>query len=612
MRLPKPFFRLPVRIDAQRLREEVLALPPDAWVKHPNHIEGNSAVRLISVDGGENDDVNGVMLPTQHFARLPYARQVLAGLGVVWSRSRLLKLAPGANVGQHADINYHWFNRVRLHIPVITRPKVRFHCDNVDVHMAAGEAWVFDNWRQHRVENPTPDERIHLVADTSGSAAFWQLVAQGEARDARVHDLLFDPTRDPPLLTERTVLAPVMTPGEVDLLVGDLRGELVAGDDSQETRLQLMRYHGLLDSLCRDWRQLYALYGAERAGWPEFTRLRDSVRNTSRSLAANLTIRTNRVAAHQVLEGRVLRAMLALPDETRTSRPRATTAAGTPLEQPIFIVAAPRSGSTLLFETLAVSRHLCTIGGEGHLLVESMPELQPGAPGVESNRLVAEHATTEVARRLREQVLAQLQDSAGRPVAADTPLRFLEKTPKNALRIPFFDHLFPNAQFIFLWRDPRENLGSIIDAWGSGRWKTYNGLDGFEGPWSLLLPPGWKSLNRAPVEVIAAAQWESTNRIVLDDLSALPATRWTSVQYSDLVNEPAPTIRRLCSFLGFEPDDALVQRVSRRLPVSRYTLAPPAPDKWRRHQVAIENVMPRVSATWERLKRLHSSYEIDS
>ena len=64
MRLPKPFFRLPVRIDAQRLREEVLALPPDAWVKHPNHVVGNSAVRLISVDGAENDDVNGVMLPT--------------------------------------------------------------------------------------------------------------------------------------------------------------------------------------------------------------------------------------------------------------------------------------------------------------------------------------------------------------------------------------------------------------------------------------------------------------------------------------------------------------------------------------------------------------------
>ena len=38
--------------------------------------------------------------------------------------------------------------------------------------MAAGEAWLFDNWRLHQVENPTDSERIHLVGDTSGNAAF--------------------------------------------------------------------------------------------------------------------------------------------------------------------------------------------------------------------------------------------------------------------------------------------------------------------------------------------------------------------------------------------------------------------------------------------------------
>jgi len=603
MRLPKPFFRLPVRIDAQRLREEVLSLPDSAWAKHPNHIEGNSAVRLISVNGGENDDVNGVMKPTAHLTLLPYARQVLASFGVVWSRSRLLKLAPGAGVPAHADINYHWFNRVRMHVPIITRPEVRFYCDDQNVHMAAGEAWVFDNWRQHRVENPTPDERIHLVADTSGSSAFWQLVAQGDARDARVHELAFDPSSNPQLLTERTSLAPVMTPGEVDLLVNDLRAELVPGDDSQEARIQLMRYHSLLDAMCRDWRQLYALHGAEPSGWAEFTRVRDTVRSTSRALATNIFVRTNRVAAHSVLEGRVLRAMLALPGQEALNRRLAKKSV---LDSPVFIVAAPRSGSTLLFETLAVSSHLCTIGGEGHMLVESMPELQPGTPGVESNRLTAEHATPDAIQKIRAQILAKLQDADGKPVHPDASLRFLEKTPKNALRIPFFNAVFPDARFIFLWRDPEENLGSIIDAWGSGRWKTYNGLDGFDGPWSLLLPPGWKSLNGKPVEEIAAAQWDAANRTVLNDLAALPAERWTAVRYADLIADPTTTVRRLCAFLGFEPDDALTQRISGPLPPSRYTLAPAAPGKWRRHKTEVERVLPRVAATWDRLKSLHS------
>ena len=61
MRLPKPFYRLPLRFDVERLRAEVAALPAGAWARHPNDIKGNSAARLISVDGGENDDVNGRM-----------------------------------------------------------------------------------------------------------------------------------------------------------------------------------------------------------------------------------------------------------------------------------------------------------------------------------------------------------------------------------------------------------------------------------------------------------------------------------------------------------------------------------------------------------------------
>ena len=617
MRLLKPFFRLPVRLDAPRLRAEVSTLPSEAWVPHPNHIEGNSSVRLISAGGTENDDVNGAMLPTRHLERLPYVRQVLASFGVVWSRSRLLRLAPGAGVPEHADINYHWFTRVRMHIPIVTRPEVRFHCGDQAVHMAAGEAWVFDNWRLHRVENPTPDERIHLVADTSGSAAFWQLVAQSDLPDVRVRDLAVDPARATQLLTERTVLAPVMTPGEVDFLVQDLRAELAAGADTPESRTRLARYHALLDSVCRDWRQLYALHGETANGWPDFTKVRDAVREASRSIADGLVVRTNRVPAHSVLEGRVLRAMLSIPGDSSpaagTHAAAARAISGTPaassgaLKRPVFIIAAPRSGSTLLFETLAVSGNVVTIGGEGHLLVESLPELQPGAPGVESNRLTAHHATDAIASRIRTQILEQLQDSHGRPVASDARLRFLEKTPKNALRIPFFNNVFPDARFIVLWRDPRENLGSIIDAWQSGGWRTYNGLDGFDGPWSLLLPPGWRALNGRPLEDIAAAQWDITNRMVLDDLAWLPRERWTVVQYAELLSQPANTVRRLCAFMDVPFDDALAQRTAAPLPHSRYTLTAPDREKWRRHEAEITRVLPGLDTTLQRLREAASA-----
>jgi len=317
MRLPQRFYRLPVRFDADRLRTEVASLPPEAWAPHPNGDAGNFAVRLISVEGGENEEVNGVMRMTTYLERSPYLRQVLASFGVVWSRSRLLRLAPGAVVPVHADIHHHWFYRVRLHVPILTRPQVQFTCDGERVHMAAGEAWVFDNWRLHQVENPTDTERIHLVGDTSGSASFWELVAQSEKAGARIQHLAYDAARSASPLTERTLPRPVMPPAEMDLLILDMRSELVLEVDAPDQRARLARYHALLLALGRDWRQLYSLHGEEPDGWEQFARLRDAVREQSRTLAHGLVARTNRVTAHRVLEARILRACLSTPAERR-------------------------------------------------------------------------------------------------------------------------------------------------------------------------------------------------------------------------------------------------------------------------------------------------------
>jgi hypothetical protein len=627
MHLPKPFFQLPRRFDVERLQAEVASLPSSAWAPHPNRIPGNSSVRLISSEGGENDHVDGDMRPTLHLQHTPYIRQILASFGVPWSRSRLLRLAPGASVPPHADINYHWFNRVRVHIPVLTWPEVRFHCDGASIHMGAGEAWVFDNWRLHHVVNPTPHERIHLVADTAGNAAFWELV--GSAPSSLVVSLPYRPGSEPPLLTERSVLRPVMGPAEVELLVGNLRGELITQSETAASSLQLARYHGLLDAFVRDWRHFYTQHGEDPTGRGHFERLRESVRAQSRSLSQGIVMRTNRVAAHQVLEGRVLRVVLGIehdaearsrasgearieapgneldgevaPDRARElARPKAKLA----LERPIFIVAAPRSGSTLLFETLAASRNLHTLGGEAHWLVESVVSLRPGSPGVDSNRLTAEHATPEHAEHIRSAIVMALHDADNTVVPFRPGIRLLEKTPKNALRIPFFERLFPDALFVFLWRDARENISSIMEAWKAGKWKTYNALPGFDGPWSLLLPPGWTRLRGQPLEEIAAYQWDCTNRIVLEDLAALPKDRWVSLSYADLIRDPRRQMGRICERIGIEVDPALAERLKPPLPHSQYTLTPPRPDKWRSNEAAIQRVLPQVEATQRRLEAL--------
>ena len=47
MRLPRPFFQLPVLFEVARLQAEVAALPANAWTPHPDGVPGNSAARLI-------------------------------------------------------------------------------------------------------------------------------------------------------------------------------------------------------------------------------------------------------------------------------------------------------------------------------------------------------------------------------------------------------------------------------------------------------------------------------------------------------------------------------------------------------------------------------------
>jgi hypothetical protein len=146
-------------------------------------------------------------------------------------------------------------------------------------------------------------------------------------------------------------------------------------------------------------------------------------------------------------------------------------------DQPVIILSAPRAGSTLLFEILSQAPHAWTIAGESQQVIESIPAFHPRQHSFDSNRLTARDITDASAAQLLGGFWAHLRDRDGHTVAQiqQRPARmtFVEKTPKNALRIPFLNALFPAAKFIFLHRDPRSNIGSLIDGWNSRKFITY-------------------------------------------------------------------------------------------------------------------------------------------
>ena len=626
MKLPHPFYRLPLRFDSARLQAEIAQFGDADWQRHPSNYRGNSAIRLISVDGAEDDRTVGRMAPAAALARCPYVRQVLEHFGVVWSRSRLMRLEPGASVPEHSDINYHWFNRVRIHIPVVTAPGVRFHCDDASVHMAVGEAWVFDNWRRHSVINDSAVTRVHLVADTCGSAAFWERVlasqSSGFEQALPSSRLPYRPAHEARLQFERHNCAAVLPPAEIELLTADLAADLAGPAQAVAT------FRTLLSGFCREWRLGWSLHADEPEGWANYAHLRDYLGDAVKQLPA-ITCASNGMDAAEVLQARVLVYALnpqraaAAGDRDRTlhaavaaplpsslsssalASPSTASATRAPIERPVFIVAAPRSGSTLLFETLAEARDFVSVGGEAHWLTEALPALRPGAPDVDSNRLEARHADAGIAAQIESMLREALVDRDGRAPVLATALRVLEKTPKNALRIPFFRALFPDARFIFLWRDPQENLSSIIEAWRAGKWTTYRTLPGRVASWSLLLPPGWQRYgDAAALEDIAAFQWATTNRIVLDDLATLPREDWTALSYADFLADPALETQKLCAFAGIEFDARLEARTRGALPLSVHTQTPPAAGKWRRNEALIARVLPQVEPVLARLRAL--------
>jgi len=277
-------------------------------------------------------------------------------------------------------------------------------------------------------------------------------------------------------------------------------------------------------------------------------------------------------------------------------------------DRPVIVLAAPRSGSTLLFETLAEAPEVWTVGGESHRFIEGLRPLNPMSGQIDSNRLGAEHATDRIVAMLRRRFARFLRDRDGREfVQPPRPerLRFLEKTPKNALRQPFLERVFPGALYVYLFRDPRPNMSSMIEAWKSGHWVTYPRLPGWQGPpWSLLLPPGWRAFSGRPLPEICAFQWAAANSIILDDLEQLPRERWVACNYDELTVATERVIERICGFAGFELDERLRQRIRGELPLSRYTQTVPDPDKWRKNEHLIQPLLGGLEAVWERCRRV--------
>lgn len=235
--------------------------------------------------------------------------------------------------------------------------------------------------------------------------------------------------------------------------------------------------------------------------------------------------------------------------------------------RPIFLLSLPRSGSTLVQRVLAAHSEVETVS-EPWLLLPHLYALRSRGIVTEYSQPTAVRAIGEFVDRMpgglddydaaiREFALT-LYDRA----STGTGSYFLDKTPRYHYVLPELFRTFPDAKFLFLWRNPLSVIASIVETWCGGRWNVGRWLGDLQGIASLV-----SSYEEHRDEVIA-------------------------VRYEELVAAGEDAWRELFSYLGldFEPD-ALVSFSEVRLDgrmgdptgVQRYaSISTDGIDKWRR------------------------------
>lgn len=192
--------RLPLRVDAERLRAEVEAIPADLWLSPGGRVGVHGAAQAIFLRGHAPFERTGAPIGDREvLARVPYIRSVISGtIPAAPMRCLLARLPGGGVIKAHSDLTDYFDKTIRLHLPVITHDAAWMFSAGRSYRMRPGEVWALNNSAPHGVWNADPQAaRTHLICDFLPSPGLLDLLARAER----------DLGRDEPHVRERLIAA---------------------------------------------------------------------------------------------------------------------------------------------------------------------------------------------------------------------------------------------------------------------------------------------------------------------------------------------------------------------------------------------------------------------
>ena len=253
---------------------------------------------------------------------------------------------------------------------------------------------------------------------------------------------------------------------------------------------------------------------------------------------------------------------------------------------PLFIIGAPRSGTNALRDSLTRLPGFYTwpcdeinfIFRHGHAL---------------NNHDVL--SASDVNRRDQKYIYSffrQFSSKVSHRISAQSPkgeFTIVEKTCANCLRLPYIYHLFPNARFIFLTRNPYDSVLSTMDRYIS---KSINfkylfsklkytplsdlplySLSFFYSRFRRLIDPDFPLSTWGPrfpnydrarsllsLQAFCFLQWWFCNESASSffEKHDLPNTQFQRMKYEDFAFTPVDSLSSVLSGLGYEVDDTLI------------------------------------------------------
>lgn len=214
------------------------------------------------------------------------------------------------------------------------------------------------------------------------------------------------------------------------------------------------------------------------------------------------------------------------------------------------MIGCPRSGTTISVKLFAVHPWVANWSEAGRIWDPAGYD-DPGADHCWGTDRVTEEASRRLHSRFEWYRRRQRKQ------------RFINKHPRNSVRIDYIRAIFPDALFIHVIRDGRAVVNSIVK-------RIERDQDRRPLPFGdFCKPPEWRRyLREDPVEQ-AALQWREITGYILSRRSELGA-RYHEFKYEDMCREPRRVLASAFEFAGLPVTDEILVRIPERLENMNY------------------------------------------